>query len=225
MTKVAILVDGAFYIRRARRCFPSSQVATGEDLANQLYAMCQKHLTFKKENTYAHNDLYRIYVYDADPLSKSIRYPISKEDRHLKLTEVFKERTEFFQSLTRMRKVALRKGELDENVNWILRPDSLKRLLQGKMTWDQMTDDDFAYDTRQKQVDMKMGLDIATLSLKRLVDQIVLVTGDSDFVPAAKFARREGIDFVLDPMWHKIKPDLAEHVDGIQSFCPKPSAG
>ena len=39
---------------------------------------------------------------------------------------------------------------------------------------------------------MRVGLDIASLTLKKQVEVIVLVTGDSDFVPAMKFARREG---------------------------------
>ncbi|HSP30405.1 MAG TPA: hypothetical protein VLO13_00065, partial [Halomonas sp.] len=54
------------------------------------------------------------------------------------------------------------------------------------------------------------------------VDQIVLIAGDSDFVPAAKIARREGIDFVLDPMWQKIPPGLHEHIDGLRTTCSKP---
>lgn len=110
---------------------------------------------------------------------------------------------------------------LDENTSWTLRAPSLKSLLQGKKRWEQLEDQDFVYDTRQKQVDMKLGLDIAALALKQLVDKIVLVSGDSDFVPAAKFARREGIDFVLDPMWHPITPGLSEHVDGIRTSAPK----
>jgi uncharacterized LabA/DUF88 family protein len=69
---------------------------------------------------------------------------------------------------------------------------------------------------------MRIGTDIATLSYKRNVEQIVLVAGDADFVPAAKLARREGLDFVLDPMWKDIHPSLNEHVDGIRSTCPKP---
>ena len=48
------------------------------------------------------------------------------------------------------------------------------------------------------------------------------VAGDADFVPAAKLARREGIDFVLDPMWLKIPNDLNEHIDGLRSVCAKP---
>ena len=69
-----------------------------------------------------------------------------------------------------------------------------------------------------------MGLDIASLAFKRQVDQIVLIAGDSDFVPAAKLARREGIDFILDPMWQPIHEDLHEHIDGLRSTCPQPLA-
>ena len=51
---------------------------------------------------------------------------------------------------------------------------------------------------------------------KKQVDKIVLLAGDSDFVPAAKLARREGIDFVLDSLGRKIKDDLFEHIDGLR---------
>lgn len=70
---------------------------------------------------------------------------------------------------------------------------------------------------------MRIGIDIASLAYKKQVDRIVLIAGDSDFVPAAKLARREGIDFVLDPMWAPIKPDLFEHIDGLKSTFPDPS--
>lgn len=46
--------------------------------------------------------------------------------------------------------------------------------------------------------------------------------GNSFFVPAAKLARREGRDFVLDPMWAHIRQQLFEHIDGLRSVCPKP---
>ena len=49
------------------------------------------------------------------------------------------------------------------------------------------------------------------------VDQIVLISGDSDFVSAAKLARREGIDFILDPLGAPVKPDLFEHIDGLRT--------
>lgn len=64
---------------------------------------------------------------------------------------------------------------------------------------------------------MKIGLDIATLAYNKLVDQIVLISGDSDFVPAAKLARREGIDFILDSLFANVKPELSEHIDGLRT--------
>lgn len=75
------------------------------------------------------------------------------------------------------------------------------------------------YELRQKGIDMKIGVDIASLALKGFVDKIVLIAGDSDFVPAAKLARREGIDFVLDPMHTEhIENSLYEHIDGLKSI-------
>lgn len=70
---------------------------------------------------------------------------------------------------------------------------------------------------RQKGVDMRIGLDITSITLKKQADTIILVTGDSDFVPAAKLARREGVEFILDPMWQSIGDDLFEHIDGLVS--------
>ena len=61
-----------------------------------------------------------------------------------------------------------------------------------------------------------------TLAEQRLVNQIVMISGDSDFVPAAKHARRLGIDFVVDPMWARIAESLGEHIDGIWQGAPKP---
>lgn len=68
---------------------------------------------------------------------------------------------------------------------------------------------------------MKIGLDIASLAYKQIVQKIILIAGDSDFVPASKFARREGIEFILDPMRKEIRADLMEHIDGLQTTLPK----
>lgn len=39
------------------------------------------------------------------------------------------------------------------------------------------------------------------------------MTGDSDVVPAFKFARREGVRVFLDHMGHGVRRDLKAHVD------------
>jgi uncharacterized LabA/DUF88 family protein len=45
----------------------------------------------------------------------------------------------------------------------------------------------------QKQVDILLALDVALLAVKRQVTEMVLVTGDSDFLPALRIARDEGV--------------------------------
>ena len=88
---------------------------------------------------------------------------------------------------------ALRLGEVskDTDRSWILRPEPQKRLLSGEIEVAGLVDADFVPALRQKGVDMRIGLDIASIALKRQADTIVLVAGDADFVPAAKLARRE----------------------------------
>ncbi|MDQ1362286.1 MAG: hypothetical protein QG652_146 [Pseudomonadota bacterium] len=130
-------------------------------------------------------------------------------------------RNAFHAELKKMRKVALRLGRLADDGHWIITPQKTKDILNKKINVDDLSEHDVRYDVRQKGVDMRIGLDISSLAYKKAVDQIILIAGDSDFVPAAKLARREGIDFVLDPMWNNINPDLHEHIDGLCSSWPK----
>ena len=131
---------------------------------------------------------------------------------------------QLFEELKKRRKVALRLGVLEDRGRWNLKPSVTNKLLQRKISVDDLTENDVEFDLIQKRVDIKIGMDIASLALKKLVDQIILISGDSDFVPAAKFARREGIDFVLDPMWNPIKPHLFEHIDGLESKIKRPGS-
>jgi uncharacterized LabA/DUF88 family protein len=96
-------------------------------------------------------------------------------------------------------------------------------LLARKIQLEDLTEHDVVYESVQKGVDIKFGIDIASLAYKRLVERVVLITGDSDFVPAAKLARREGLDVVLDPLWNDIAPSLHEHIDGLKSVWPRPA--
>jgi len=62
---------------------------------------------------------------------------------------------------------------------------------------------------------VSLGLDIARLALTRSVQSIVAVTADSDFVPAFKFARREGLRVFLCHFDHPIKRELRAHTDDV----------
>lgn len=95
-------------------------------------------------------------------------------------------------------------------------------LLKAYQILDTIEHGDVTLGLRQKGVDMRIAIDIASLALKKQVRTIVLVSGDSDFVPAAKLARREGIEFILDPLWQSVNEDLFEHIDGLQSGFRQP---
>lgn len=186
---------------------------SGSEVANHLYTMAMKHVGNS-------NTLYRIFYYDCPPLSKKVHNPISKRLQDFSTTPEYMFRMEMLEELKRKRKVALRIGTLKDNHNWQIYPGRVKELLSGKKKLEDITENEIYLDVQQKGIDMKIGVDIATLALKGFVDTIVLFSGDSDFVPAAKLARREGIDFILDPMQANVEPQLFEHVDGITSLGP-----
>ena len=66
-------------------------------------------------------------------------------------------------------------------------------MLDGKKAIADLVASDFVPTFNQKGVDMRFGLDTAWLASNRIVEKIVLVTSDHDFIPAMKFARREGV--------------------------------
>jgi uncharacterized LabA/DUF88 family protein len=214
----AILVDGDFFLKRHRRIYGNKEPA---EVARELHRMCRSHLDQKD----GPREMYRIFFYDCPPITKKVHHPITRQALDFSQTPVAAFRHQFHQELRKQRKVALRLGYLNERSGyWAIQPQRVKDLLGGRISVSDLDEQDVFYEVRQKGVDMRIGLDIASMAYKRQVDQIVLVAGDSDFVPAAKLARREGIDFILDPMWHPIRADLHEHIDGLRSVCPKPTA-
>lgn len=62
---------------------------------------------------------------------------------------------------------------------------------------------------QQKKIDLLLGLDFAELSAKGQVGYIALVAGDSDFLPAIEYAKKEGVCVWL---FHgpKVSPDNGE---------------
>lgn len=213
----AILIDGDFFIRRMRYLLGKQ---TAKQAAADLHRMCREHLKQPERK----HDLYRIFFYDCPPLIKKVHNPVTNQPVDFSKTGTATWRVAFHDELRKLRKVALRLGYLNERMgHWSLRPEKLKELLDGVIAVKDLIDRDVLYSVQQKGVDMRIGLDIASLSFKKQVDQIILVAGDSDFVPAAKMARREGLDFILDPMWATIRPDLHEHVDGLRSVIKRPS--
>ncbi|WP_282923980.1 NYN domain-containing protein [Mediterraneibacter massiliensis] len=209
--RTAILVDGGFYRKRARTLWGNKSPS---ERADELNDYCYRHLIDNYENRY----LYRIFYYDCPPSDKNTYNPITQKTVALSKTPEYAWMTEFLKELKHHRKFALRMGRISETqVHYSLKSEPTKRLLRGDIQISDITQDDLELNLEQKGVDMRIGVDISSLAFKHQVNQIILISGDSDFVPAAKQARREGIDFILDPMRSTIKDDLFEHIDGIRT--------
>ncbi len=62
------------------------------------------------------------------------------------------------------RKVALRLGHLSGDTPWTIKPAKIEELLKKKIKFEDLTESDVMPNARQKGVDMRIGLDIASLA-------------------------------------------------------------
>ncbi|RZT36386.1 NYN domain-containing protein [Cupriavidus agavae] len=216
-----ILIDGAFFIKRYRDIYPS-QAYDAAHAANCAYRWALAHLEEPWEGAIVSRDLYRIFFYDCPPLEKKLHNPISKRAIAFGVSEEAVFRRALHAELRCKRKVAVRLGHLSSDTSWTIQPARIQELLKRRIGVDDLRESDVRVVTRQKGVDMRIGLDVSSLAFKRQVRQIVLIAGDADFIPAAKLARREGVDFIVDTMWQGLPKGLEEHVDGVRSTCPEP---
>ena len=227
MIKAAILIDGGYFLKRLPAVRPDVEATDPEEVAKSVWQLVRRHLE-QLNSVWKAPDifqlLFRTFYYDARPYARKAHKPVSGAAIDYGKTDQARFREGLFDALRSSRNVALRLGEVRREVSrsWVLRPQAQDALLSGRRAVGDLVDEDFALAIRQKGVDMRIGLDIASLTIKRQVDTIILVAGDSDFVSAAKLARREGVRFVLDPLWQNVPPDLNEHVDGLTSGFPPP---
>lgn len=159
--------------------------------------------------------LHRIYYYDADPMEGKRPIPLTGSRNNWSLydfsnTAVFRSNKQLLNDLKKKPFFAIRLGEVIFR-GWLVKPQKLRP--GGTQTSLTVQSNDLIPNIQQKGVDLCIGLDIAALTLKHHVEIIVLVTGDADFVPALKFARREGKQVFLFTLGHDIHPDLYTHAD------------
>lgn len=213
--RYAIMIDGEFcrlklfnsinkgVVKKKRQPVTAKHVV---DHINAIKALPQ----FKDQT------LLRAYFYDCEPLRIHLKQPVTGNPWDLTRTQRYRRATSMLDQLKQTQDVAVRLGHLTgatRRFPWALRDKVAEQLIRNNAQVCKLTDDDFILDIQQKGVDMRIGLDIARLTLRELVHTIVVVTGDSDFVPAFKFARREGVRVVLLTMGHSVLPQLTEHAD------------
>jgi len=203
--RYALLLDGAFVTNKLQHSlnrFPN---------ADDVVDFCDG---IKGKPELKNLELLRIYFYHAPPADEVLINPIDRAKLSLANSQVYRENKSLIDKLELKADFALRLGEVSIKREWIVREKELKDIV-NKPRYIQASD--IKPDINQKGVDLRIGLDIARIALKQLVRILVVVTGDSDLIPAFKFARREGIRVYLETMGHGVKRELKVHADLILS--------
>lgn len=227
MHKAAIFIDGGYFLRRLPVVRPDVVSTDAKSVSWAVGQLIDSHLR-QLDTVYRSGGwrklLYRAFYYDARPYDRKGHRPVSGQAVDYATTAQALFRTELFKLLRRQPNTMLRLGKVwkDGDRSWILNPNAQQEIMTGRRAVADPTDKDFAPALRQKGVDMRLGVDMASIVPKRHANIIVLVSGDADFVPAAKLVRREGARFVLDPLWQSVSDDLSEHIDGLTSGFPRP---
>lgn len=200
--KVSVLMDGGFVVPRLRRFHNRhARSADVRSLASDIL------------DSVPGASLYRVLYYDADPYEGTHKRPLSSARINFSTTPLALHRAELLRRIELSRDFAVRRGELVFR-GWRLRSQAQARVSGHPPP--PVSSNDFVPHFVQKGVDMRIGLDIAALALKRLVDTVVLVTGDADLAPAMRFARREGLRVGLCPLgFEGVRPELPAHADFI----------
>lgn len=206
MRSYAILIDGGFVRKKL-----------GSARAPLTAAMIEGLIRWIGKSQYLESHhLHRVYFYDARPLEGTVSVPLNGGEFSFKGSPMQRNAVRLHQELQRAPFVSLRMGDLVHQ-GWALKRGVLGRS-NGPVSISAI---DLQPHVQQKGVDMRVGLDIAGLTLKRHVGAIVLVTGDSDFVPAMKFARREGAQLILFTLGHGVYDAMHEHSDIVVSSRPR----
>lgn len=143
--------------------------------------------------------LSRILYYDCAPFNGKAKLPVSGAEKE------FHGSDQWLNKLAEKDLIAVRRGVLK------FRGFRPKRVPIATTV---LTDDDFKPDFEQKGVDMRIGLDVATFSQNRSVSRLIVITNDTDCIPAFKHGRIAGLQIVLVELPNsQLSPELIRHVD------------
>lgn len=199
--KVALMLDGGFVKKKLQarnRRFP---------VVKDIVGLCTTILTHDRLKEHR---LLRVYYYDCPPFEGKAVHPLTGKTTDFSKTPQASKNKALIDKLELEPDFAVRRGMLLQ-AGWKLGKAALRNLPQAKGS--NVAPRDLVPDISQKGVDMRIGLDIATLAIKRVVDILVLATGDSDFIPAMKLARKEGLRVYLACLSHPVHRDLKAHAD------------
>jgi uncharacterized LabA/DUF88 family protein len=198
--RYATLLDGGFVIKKLQQAhhhFPTAEEV--EQLCTATAA--HTHL--------ASYELLRNYFYHATPARDVLTNPLDGSKMDLAATPIHAQHLSLLDRLEMKPNFSVRLGETMTH-EWRLGSSAMKSLSKASRP---IQANDLVPNIMQKGVDLRIGLDIARLALRDMVRIIVVFTGDSDLVPAFKFARREGIKIYLNTLGHGVRRELKAHAD------------
>ena len=168
MTKVAILIDGGYFLKRLRVVRPDVDARNAKAVADSVGQLIHRHLRQLNDIQQVANPLsllYRSFYYDARPYDRKAETAVDKRAIDYSKTEQATFRNELFKELRRRPNLALRLGEVrrDSDRAWILKPEPQRRLLRGALAFNDVSDEDFTPALRQKGVDMPLPTQLRLL--------------------------------------------------------------
>jgi uncharacterized LabA/DUF88 family protein len=178
--KVAVLIDGG-HLRALARIAGHNY---NPDFIERVAHLCVA----------AGETLLRILYYDCAPFEGTAKLPVSGN------VHTFAGSDHWLRELAAKNLFAVRRGVLK------FRGFKPKKI---PIAASALKDEDFQPDFEQKGVDMRIGLDMARFCTERSAELIVLVTGDTDCLPAMKHCRIAGLQIALVSFpKQKVAPEL-----------------
>lgn len=132
--RVAIMVDGGFFLKRMKHCFPNIDHADPVEVARVIHSHALRHCSQRTGGTnFEQYDLYRIFFYDCPPCEKKMHYPITGRSIDFSKTQQAVFRKTLHKELLTKRKVALRLGHLLDTTSWRLKPFAQSKQILKKI--------------------------------------------------------------------------------------------
>ncbi len=185
MIRIAILIDGGHLRALAKK----AGHRYNPDFIEKFAEGCRAN----------DEEVFRILYYDCDLYTGTVKLPVSGLDH------AFGPASKWLDELSRKDLFAVRRGVLK------FRGFKPKKI---PVASEALKDDDFEPIFEQKGVDMRIGLDIALFSDVRSVERILLVSADTDCIPAMKHGRKAGLQIVaVEVPGCTLAPELLTHSD------------
>jgi uncharacterized LabA/DUF88 family protein len=198
--RVAVILDGGFVRKKLEAILAT--FPTASDFQNLVAQIMGK-------APLAGMVLFRVYHYDSPPFRGSATNPLDGSVINFRASKWFRDHQSLLDSLEMEPNFSVGRGTSLCH-GWKLGSAALRSLAAGPRL---LVPHDILPDIEQKGVDIRIGLDVAMLALKRIVEAIVVVSGDSDLAPVMSFAQREGLRVYLDTLGHPVRPELRANSD------------